>query len=219
MMRRRTRQHTLISLTVLAALALLGAGCGSPPMLVHQYLLEYPSPPLQGQSLDAAIKVERFAVAQPFNTTAMIYKPAAFKSQAYQYHRWRVNPGYLASDYLVRDLRNAGLFKAVFSYDSSEKARFVLEGGVEDFQEVDEPGGWQASLALSVTLLDTSQTEAPQKVVFQKSYRVMEPMGLQTPAGLAESMSRAMERASAQVVSDVYAAARRRVEQKEIKTK
>ena len=203
-----------LSLKSLAAvfLVLSFAGCGKPPMLVHQYLLEYPAPPLASAPLNADVKVERFAVAQAYNTTSMIYQPQAFKTQAYKYHRWRVNPGYLVTDYLVRDLRTSGRFKAVFTYESSEKTRFVLEGGVEDFQELDHPDGWQAALALVVTLIDTSREGVPQKVVFQKSYRVTEPMAAQTPQGLAESMSRAMEQASARIISDVYDAARKRLE-------
>jgi ABC-type uncharacterized transport system auxiliary subunit len=169
---------------------------------------------LTGAPLNANLKVERFAVAQAYNTTSMIYQAQAFKSEAYKYHRWRVNPGYLVTDYLVRDLRAGGLFKAVFTYESSEKTRFVLEGGVEDFQESDNPDGWKAALALVVTLIDTSQEGVPQKVVFQKSYRVTEPMVTQTPQGLAESMSRAMEQASARIISDVYDAARKRLESK-----
>jgi ABC-type uncharacterized transport system auxiliary subunit len=207
---------TRVVLKSLAAigLALLVSGCGKPPVLVHQYLLEYPSPPLQGAPLDAGLKVERFAVAQAYNTTSMLYQPRAFETEVYKYHRWRVSPGDLATDYLVRDLRQSGRFKAVFSYESGAKARFALEGGVEDFQEIDAPDGWKASLALTLTLLDTTQEEAPRKVVFQKSYRVTEPMLARTPKGLAESMSRAREQASAQIITDVYGAARQRLQAK-----
>jgi ABC-type uncharacterized transport system auxiliary subunit len=202
-----------LTLKFLAALALilLASGCGKPPILVHQYLLEYPAPPLQGSPLNAGLKVELFAVAQAYNTTSMIYQPAAYQREAYKYHRWRVNPGYLVTDYLVRDLRNSGLFKAVFTSESSEKNRFVLEGGVEDFQEVDGPDGWQASLALVVTLLDTSAEEAPQKVIFQKRYGVTEPMVSRTPQGLAESMSRAMGHLSARIIPEIYDAAKKRL--------
>jgi hypothetical protein len=51
----------------------------------------------------------------------------------------------------------------------------------------------------------------PAKVVFQKNYRVAEPMFERTPKGLAEAMSRAMERASAEITTDVYQAARQRL--------
>jgi ABC-type uncharacterized transport system auxiliary subunit len=189
-------------------LVLLFAGCGKPPVLVHKYLLEYPSPAFKGQPLEEAIKVEQFAVAQAFNSPAMVYRPNPYKTEVYNYHRWRVSPGYLATDYLLRDLRGSGLFKAVFPPDSASRSRFVLEGGVEDFQEVDEPDGWKAALGLNVTLLDLNQQEITRRVVFQRNYRVLEPLTEQTPQGLAQGMSRAMQKLSTQIIADVYGAAK-----------
>jgi ABC-type uncharacterized transport system auxiliary subunit len=180
-------------------------------MLVNQYILEYPAPVTGGKAkLPAAVKVELFSVAQAFNTNAMIYQPRPFQSQSYNYSRWRANPGYLVADFLIRDLREAGLFKAVFGPDSSGEHRFKIEGGVAEFQEVDAADGWKASLALTVTLLDTTQEELPQRVVFQKNYRVLEPLPEKTPQGLAQGMSRAMEQISAQIIHDTYEAARQR---------
>ena len=203
-------------LSLLAALivACLG-GCGKPPMLVNQYLLEYPAPVSGGKSkIPAAVKVELFSVAQAFNTNAMVYQPQPFQSQSYNYSRWRANPGNLVTDYLIRDLRESGLFKAVFGPDSSDKYRFKLEGGVAEFQELDAADGWKASLALTVTLLDTTQEELPQRVVFQKNYRVFEPLTEKTPQGLAQGMSRAMEQVSARIINDTYEAARNRTARK-----
>ena len=196
----------------LAALlvACLG-GCTKPPMLVNQYILEYPAPVVGRKAkLPAAVKVDLFSVAQTFNTYAMVYQPQPFQSQSYNYSRWRANPGYLVTDYLIRDLRESGLFKAVFGPDSSGEHRFKLEGGVAEFQEVDAADGWKASLALTVTLLDTTQEELPQRVVFQKNYRVQEPLPEKTPQGLAQGMSRAMEQLSARIINDTYEAARNR---------
>ena len=199
-------------LAVLAALlvACLG-GCGKPPVLVNQYILEYPAPVVGRKGkIPAAVKVELFSVAQTFNTHAMVYQPQPFQSQSYNYSRWRANPGYLVTDYLIRDLRESGLFKAVFGPDSNAKYRFKLEGGVAEFQELDAADGWKASLALTVTLLDTTQEELPQRVVFQKNYRVLEPLVEKTPQGLAQGMSRAMEQVSARIINDTYEAARTR---------
>ncbi len=180
-------------------------------MLVNQYILEYPAPAVGRKAkLPADVKVELFSVAQAFNTNAMVYQPQPFQSQSYNYSRWRANPGYLVTDYLIRDLRESGLFKAVFGPDSSGKYRFKLEGGVAEFQELDAPDGWKASLALTVTLLDTDTEELPQRVVFQKNYRVQEPLPEKTPQGLAQGMSRAMEQVSARIIIDPYEAARSR---------
>ena len=199
-------------LSLLAALLVAClSGCGKPPMLVNQYILEYPAPVTGGKvKIPAAVKVELFSVAQTFNTHAMVYQPQPYQSQSYNYSRWRANPGYLVTDYLIRDLRESGLFKAVFGPDSSGEHRFKLEGGVAEFQEVDAADGWKASLALTVTLLDTTQVELPQRVVFQKNYRLQEPLPEKTPQGLAQGMSRAMEQLSARIINDTYEATRNR---------
>jgi len=187
------------------------SGCGKPPMLVNQYILEYPAPVTGGKvNLPAAVKVELFSVAQAFNSNAMVYQPRPFQSQSYNYSRWRANPGHLVTDYLIRDLRESGRFKAVFGPDSGGEHRFKLEGGVAEFQEIDAAEGWKASLALTVTLLDTTQAELPRRVVFQKNYRALEPLPEKTPQGLAQGMSRAMEQVSARIIDDTYEAARKR---------
>jgi len=186
----------------------LFAGCGKPPTLVQRYVLEYPSPVAPRTArIGEVIKVELFSVAQVYNSPAMIYQANPFRSDAYHYHQWRVNPGNMVTDYLLRDLRNSRLFKAALPSGSSGKSRFLLEGGVEEFQEIDEPDGWKAALALNITLLDLSRQELPQRVVFQKNYRVAEPLTEQTPKGLAQGMSRAMERLAAEIIADIYKAA------------
>ena len=193
-------------------LILLLVGCGKPPMAVTKYIMEYPAP-VSGSPprLADSIQVEQFAVAQVFNTTDMVYRPDPYRSQAYAYNRWRVNPGYMVTDSLIRDLTQSGLFQGVFPGSSGGNARFKVEGAVEEFQEIDEPDGWTAALAVSVTLLDTTAENALEKVVFQKSYRVVEPLAAKTPAGLAQGMSRAMEQASARIVRDLYEGCRKRV--------
>jgi ABC-type uncharacterized transport system auxiliary subunit len=198
-------------LSLLAALLLACLGCGKPPMLVNQYILDYPAPVTGGKAkVSTDLKVELFSVAQAFNTNAMVYQPQPFQSQVYNYSRWRANPGNLVTDYLIRDLRESGLFKAVLGPDSGAKYRFKLEGGVAEFQELDAPDGWQASLALTVTLLDTDKEEIPQRVVFQKNYRVQAPLPEKTPQGLAQAMSQAMTQVSARIIADTYEAARTR---------
>ena len=202
--------HRMVTILVCTVI-LAGSGCGKPPMLVNQYILEYPAPVAPGKpKIPAELKVELFSVAQTFNTHSMVYQPRPYQSQSYNYSRWRANPGYLVTDYLIRDLRESGLFKAVFGPDSGGKHRFKLEGGVVEFQELDTTGAWQASLALTVTLLDTDKEELPQRVVFQKNYRVLEPLPEKTPQGLAQGMSRAMEQVSARIITDTYEAARSR---------
>ena len=154
-------------------------------------------------------------MAQAYNSPAMIYQPQPFKSDTYNYHRWRVNPGQLVTDFLLRDLRHSGLFTAVFGYDRTAKARFLLEGAVEECQEVNAGDHWSAVLAVNITLLDTTREEITQRVIFQKNYRGDEPLTDKTPQGLAAAMSRTMEKLSGAIISDAHQAALKRSSSKE----
>jgi ABC-type uncharacterized transport system auxiliary subunit len=207
--------QVFVAASLILPTLLLLSSCGKPPMLVHQYILEYPPPVVPGKTRSPeAVKIGLFSVAQAFNTNAMVYQPKPFKSETYNYSRWRANPGYLVSDYLLRDFRDSRLFSAVFGPSSDGRYRYFLEGGVEEFQEIDELGGWKAALALTVTLLDVTQEELPQRVVFQKKYQAMEPMPEKTPQGLAQGMSRAMQHLSGRIINDTYQAIRQRAVRK-----
>ena len=192
----------------LLVLCFLFSGCfglGKKSPMIERFTLEYPSPAFENLTrLDQTIKVERFSVAKAFNTEAMVFRPDAFKLDTYASNRWMVNPGDMTSDNLLRDLRNSGLFRAVFSYRDYEDARFVLEGGLEEFLEVDEGKGRTAVLTLSVNLLDLSRAGTPNRLIFQKKYRSVVPITDADPAGLARAMSSGAAKVSTQVIKDVY---------------
>jgi ABC-type uncharacterized transport system auxiliary subunit len=182
-----------------------------PARYVEQYTLEYPAPEISGLAqIEASLTLERFQEARAFNTSAMIYRPEPFKLDAYQYHRWRVHPADLIGDHLLRDLRKAALFKAVFSHLDPQEGRFILEGGVEEFLEIEEQSQRQAVLALSVTLLDSSAKNLPDRILFQKRYRFQEPLGEKNPRGLAKGLSQAMRKCSETLIRDVHEAVRSR---------
>jgi hypothetical protein len=94
-------------------------------------------------------------VAQAFNTTAMLYQDSPYTLNSDPYNRWRVTPGEMVPDYLIRDLRKMNLFRAVYSYHDFANTRYVLQGQVEDFLEMDERGF--EGLGMNVTLLDLTK--------------------------------------------------------------
>ena len=182
-----------------------------PSYKVNQYTLEYPSPfPKELTSINELIKVEQFSVAQTFNTSAMIYKEGPNLRNVDPYNRWRTKPGEMAAEYLVRDLRNSGLFRAVISYNDSEETRYLLEGQVDEFLEASEKDGRKAVLSLNVTFLDLKKRDIAEKVIFQRDYQAVQPYTEKTPAGLAQAMSRAMEEVSRQIILDLQDAVKSR---------
>ena len=211
----RTKDNRLWpNLTLLLLSMVLMTSCslgGKPSYKVNQHTLEYPSPfQKELTSINELIKVEQFSVAQTFNTSAMIYKEGPNLRNVDPYHRWRTKPGEMAAEYLVRDLRNSGLFRAVISCDDSEETRFLLEGQVDEFLEASEKDGRKAVLSLNVTFLDLTKRVTAEKVIFQRDYKVVEPYTEKTPAALAQGMSRAMEKISRQIILDLQDAVKSR---------
>ncbi len=191
---------------LLLAASLLLSAClpgSKAPHLVDLYTLDYAPAVPAGTPLEQVVKVERFSVAQSYNTNAMVYRPEGYKVGVYNYHKWRTNPGDMVTDFLVRDFRTSGLFHAVFSYRQPELARFVVEGGVEEFVEARSADGWKAVLRLQITLLDLSQADMTTRVVYQRRYEVAAPMADKAPEAFAKGMSAAMAKASEQIIRDV----------------
>jgi ABC-type uncharacterized transport system auxiliary subunit len=197
-----------------AAALLCLAGCfrgAKAPAPEERYVLEYPSPGLPGAApLSGALRVGRFGADESLKTARMVFRPEPFRKETDFYNLWAVAPDSLVTDFLLRDFRRAGPFRAVFAEGEPQPARFLVHGYLEAFEETEGPNGRAAALAATVTLFDLSRKEIPERILFQKEYRFEEPLPEKSPRGLARAMSRAAERLSAQLVRDVHEAAARR---------
>jgi len=208
---RNTRvSFTNCGILPLVFVLLLTAACTpakSPGRAFEYYTLEYASPVFGNRPpFNELVTVERFSSAPAFNTTAMVYRSAPSVLNTYTFHRWKSSPPEMVTDLVLRDLRQSGLFKAVFSGYDEVDARFVLQGRPEEFLEIEDRGSRKALLSLDITLLERSRRDAAGSVIFQKTYRALEPLESQTPVALARAMSRAMEQVSRQATSDIYEA-------------
>jgi cholesterol transport system auxiliary component len=201
-----------LGLPILLLVSMTGCSLGAKPSyMVNQYTLEYPSPTLKEiTSINELIKVEQFSVAQTYNTSAMIYKEGPNLRNVDAYNRWRTKPGEMATEYLIRDLRKSGLFRAVMSCSDVEDTRYLLEGQVGEFLDASEKDGRKAVLSLNVTFLDLKKRDTTDKVIFQRDYKMVEPYTEKTPAGFAQGMSRAMEKISRQIILDLQNAVKNR---------
>ena len=193
--------------TVLLIISLLFLMCGcitlkQPSNKVVYYYLEYESPEFTGlDQLPHGIRIESFTVAPTYNTSQIIYREQSFERDAYAYYKWRVNPGSLVTQFLTRDIRDSGLFKAVIPCDSRFEASFIMEGMVEEFFELDESENWNAVLSLSIIL---AEEDIDNGSVFQKSYSTIEPCEKRHPRALAAAMSLAMKRLSKEIIEDIH---------------
>lgn len=201
------KQRTLQSVMVVVLALLLGScfRSGKPADQVEHYVLEYDVPRIEGLSpLPVVVRIERFSVAPPYNSGRIIYRENAYKRESYNYHRWRANPGDQVTNFLGRDFRETGLFKAVLHHESRFSASCVLEGAVEEFYERDSENAWEAVLGVSVTLIADKEPDISKRILFQGSYREKEQCTRKNPRALSEAMSRAMSRVSRRIIEDVH---------------
>lgn len=189
---------------ILLVIGLTGCFGTAPPPPVRQYVLEYP-PPLarEAPAVDGVLKVARFTADRLYASPAMLYRQGEYRRDAYRDRRWRVPPAEMVTDFLKRDLRAAGLFRAVLTARDPGEPRFQLEGWLEEFLEADEGKGRKASLVATVALRDASAAGADGLIAFQKTYRCESLFTGQEGADFAGAMSRAMAEFSAQVIADV----------------
>jgi ABC-type uncharacterized transport system auxiliary subunit len=187
--------------------AIIFTGCFSRtkhPYVIDQFTLDYPSPVLPGlTSTPELIRIERFSAAQSYSSTAMFYKPQQYRLDAYPYSRWRVNPGDMVSDFLLRDIGKSLLFKGVFSYYSDEPVRYVIEGAIEEFFESDEGPEGRAVLTVNITFLDRTERGVSRKILFQKAYQFASPVKEKSPDGLTAGMSANMSDLSQALIKDL----------------
>lgn len=206
----KTRRGLLILAVFLAAGLSWGCAGAKPALLVDHYSLEYPPPVVEGMTaLPEVLKVDRFSTTEALRGFLMISRLKPYVYYADPYHRWRVSPADLATDFLVRDFRDAGLFKAVFTWRDPVDTRFELDGSVEEFSETSGPGGRKALLVLRITLQDRSRNGIQNRVMYQKKYESDLPVESGTAEDLAASMSRSMALLSRRIIMDAYAAIQR----------
>jgi cholesterol transport system auxiliary component len=195
-------------LCIMLLLPSLMSSCATvrqPSLRIQHYTLEYTPPDVtEHPPLPAILKVERFSAAPFYSTQQMIYRDRSFKREAYTYHRWRAYPGDLVSDFLARDARHSGLFRAVVQEGSTVSSTHILEGSLDEFFEWNEEEGWKAVLTVTATLLTAKEVDMDKRVLFQKTFRALEPMREKTPKGLAEAMSEAMSAVSEEILQTVY---------------
>ena len=205
---RRIRIQILYVMIIAALLVIAGCfGSGKPQYEVENYILSYPAPSWEKPGkLNTSVKFNRFSIASAYNSTNMIFRKDSYNLDSFNYSRWAVNPADMIADSLLRDMRQSGLFQAVFSRYETDEGRFVISGGVEEFFLRMEKGNKTAVISIAVSLKDTQEKETGRSIMFQKKYVREEPLQESSPQGYCQAASQAMRIISEQITNDIYAA-------------
>ncbi len=168
------------------------------------YTLEYEPAITAAEKIPHTLKINHFTAAPLFSSKKIIYKEKDFQTSEYLYHQWHVMPAEGVSYLLARDMRQSGIFKAVFDPASAVPAPFSLDGNLEMFLEDNTEAPWKARIAIEIRLIDETEPDIGKSVLLQKLYADTEPCARENPRATAEAMSRALRRVSEKIIKDVY---------------
>ena len=200
-------QSFCLAMIVLSLIITGCAGNGKPQYEVESYLLSYSAPSWnKPEKLNTSVKFNRFSIVTAYNSANMFFRKDSYSLDTFNYSRWAVNPADMIADSLLRDMRESGFFRAVFSRHDTDEGRFLISGGIEEFYLRMEKSNKIAVISLAVSLKDTRQKETGKSIMFQKKYFREEPLQESSPRGYCRAASQAMRIISEQIINDVYAA-------------
>jgi len=201
---------------ILTVLCFLIAGCatsGKPQYNVDNYLLNYPAPHWnKSAKLAASVKLNRLSIAAAYNSTSMVFRSDAYSFDSFNYSRWAVNPADMIGDKLLGDMRESGLFSAVFSRQETDEGQFIISGGIEEFYLRMDKTGKTAVVSISISLQDIREKEIGRRMMLQKKYVREEPLSESSPRGYCQAASQATQVISREIIGDIYAAVKTRTE-------
>lgn len=203
----RIKFSSLFFMLIVSSFLITGcAGNGKPQYEVENYLLSYSTPSWdKPEKLNTSVKFNRFSIAAAYNSANMIFRSDSYSLDAFNYSRWAVNPTDMIADSLLRDMRESGFFRAVFSRHETDEGRFLVSGGIEEFYLRMEKSTKTAVISIAISLKDTREKESGKSIMFQKKYTREEPLQESSPRGYCQAASQAMRIISQQIINDVYA--------------
>lgn len=195
----------IIYMTLVVALLSGCIGPKKPTPATYFYLPEYTAPQaVDGRvKSDMTIKISRFSIAPEYSFNTLMYRPESNVLQKYHYHKWIVNPADFIGSLITRDLTEMAQFQAVLPSTSAVSADYVMEGRVNAVYEKNDPSGWAAVLDVSILVIDRKTAQADKKIVFQKTYKKVEPCEQKAASCLADGLSRLLPKLSEEIAEDI----------------
>ena len=153
------------------------------------YQLASPATPAPSNS-GVALVVETLETDNAYDDERIVYRLTPYRLDYYNYHRWSAPPGTLIGNFLEAAFEASGRFRSV-SRDTNSEAPVILGGRVIALEEVDKSKtSWVGHAVIELRLTDATTGD----VVWSQQFDESEPVKDQTPEGLAQALSKALDR-------------------------
>lgn len=178
---------------LLAALALVLAGCGGQVSYEKEYFVLDAERPIEADDRPAetaSIEVSRFTVDAAFATRNFIYRTSEFEYEADYYRQFLIDPGRMVTERTRDWLADSGVFQRVLPVGSRASAEYTLEGTVTalygDFRD-ETP---EAVMEIRFFLL--TRANGTETFVFDDTYRATVPIPAQAASSFVEALNTAL---------------------------
>lgn len=154
---------------LLAAVGLGACGGGRP---IRYYTMELPLAPQPSTSVyPVTLLIGRIGAPGILQDEPIAYRSGSNEIGTYDYHHWVEPPVRMLKVLLIRQLRASGKYQSVAELGSLAQGQFVLQGRLNDFEEVDA-GSTAALVAMEFELFDRKTG----KIVWTHFYSNREPV-------------------------------------------
>lgn len=170
-------------------LCLVLAACAGKVPETRYYQLAAPATPAPSNS-GVELAVETLDTDNAYDDERIVYRLTPYRLDYYNYHRWSATPGTLVGNFLEAAFEASGRFRNV-TREADAQAPVILGGRVLALEEVDKSKtSWVGHVVIELRLTDATTGD----VVWSQQFDETEPVKEQTPEGLAQALSRALNR-------------------------
>lgn len=202
--------------TLTTLLLVLATACGGKLPETRYYQLATKSASSAASDRTGVVLAIQPLDADPaYDDERIVYRINPYRLDYYNYHRWSTAPGTLVADFLERTFERSGRFRSVTRDTTAQDAPVTLGGRLVALEEVDtSKTQWVGRIVIELTLTDSASGD----VLWSEQFEETEPLPSQTPEGLAQAISVALDRIAQRAlphVADLAIAAARTQENKD----
>ena len=173
------------------------AGCTGGIRYPSYYVLNVPQPASQRDplkpSIGAAAKrgsaaVRELSAPRFLKEGSIVYRPGPEQLDYYAYALWAEDPRRIATEALIGELQERGLFESVDLYDGRQSPDFLITGSLDHLEEFDENSNVSVEVGLSARIISLRSGEVLWSGTSTKTVKV----GDRSVPGVVSEMSRGL---------------------------